>query len=279
MAYAATVIPVLIASPGDVAEERRAAREVLHEWNDINAAHSHVVLSPIGWETHTSPELGARPQEQINKRILKDCDLLVGVFWTRLGTPTVNARSGTVEEVQEHIKAGKPAMIYFSSRPVAPQSVDPKQFADVQAFKTECNALGLIEEYDTPEEFRSKFSRHLRMCLIHNPYIQSLVGRSSTDLITVNSPPKNRLDLSADAATLLKAAALSNSGNIVNVRYLGGHDIQAGEQRFGGAYGRESARWEAALQELVNNDLVVDRGYKGEIFELTHLGWSISDKL
>ena len=69
MAYTATVIPVMIASPGDVAEERQVIREMIHEWNDINSARSKVMLTPIGWETHTSPELGVRPQE----------------FWTRLG--------------------------------------------------------------------------------------------------------------------------------------------------------------------------------------------------
>jgi hypothetical protein len=282
MAYAAAVIPVMIASPGDVAEERSIAREVLHEWNDINAANSRVVLSPVGWETHASPELGTRPQELINKRILRDCDLLVGVFWTRLGTPTGNAKSGTVEEIQEHIRAGKPAMIYFSSRPVAPQSIDAQQFSEVQAFKAECKALGLIEEYDTAEEFRLKFSRQLQVCLIHNPYIRSLVAQDTKEpTIDVNVPgaSEDRLNLSADAITLLKAAARGKSGIIMNARYIGGHDIQAGDEKFGGQYGRESARWEAALEELVNKGLVVDRGYKGEIFELTHLGWSLADKL
>ncbi|MGJ3660850.1 hypothetical protein ACR8KK_02545, partial [Shigella boydii] len=49
---------------------------------DINSARSKVMLTPIGWETHTSPELGVRPQELINQRLLVDCDLLIGVFWT-----------------------------------------------------------------------------------------------------------------------------------------------------------------------------------------------------
>lgn len=47
MAYTATVIPVMIASPGDVAEERQVIREMIHEWNDINSARSKVMLTPI----------------------------------------------------------------------------------------------------------------------------------------------------------------------------------------------------------------------------------------
>ena len=52
MAYTATVIPVMIASPGDVTEERRIIREVIHEWNDINSALSKVMLIPVGKPTH-----------------------------------------------------------------------------------------------------------------------------------------------------------------------------------------------------------------------------------
>jgi hypothetical protein len=128
MPYKATVIPVMIASPSDVLEAREVAREVILEWNYINSQSTQVVIMPVGWETHSSPELGSRPQELINKRILAHCDLLVGIFWTRLGTPTGGAPSGTVEEIERHLEAGKPAMIYFSSAPVAPQSINPDQF-------------------------------------------------------------------------------------------------------------------------------------------------------
>lgn len=126
------VVPVMIASPGDVSDERNIIREVIHDWNDVNAAMSRTMLAPVGWETHSSPELGARPQELINSRLLRECDLLIGVFWTRLGTPTGKAESGTVEEIREHINAGKPAMIYFSSKPVAPQSIDVAQYSAVR---------------------------------------------------------------------------------------------------------------------------------------------------
>jgi len=91
MTYKATVVPVMIASPGDVAEEREITRSVIHDWNDVNSQRSKVMLAAVGWDSHSSPELGERPQELINKRILKDCHILVGVFWTRLGTPTGNS--------------------------------------------------------------------------------------------------------------------------------------------------------------------------------------------
>jgi len=125
----------MIASPGDVGKERGLVRNIIHETNDLHAANNQTVLLPVGWETHTAPELAGRDQEIINKIIVGKFDLLVGIFWTRLGTPTGEAESGTVEEIKRHVEAGKPAMIYFSAVPVAPESLNPEQYSALSAFK------------------------------------------------------------------------------------------------------------------------------------------------
>ncbi len=93
------------------------------------AKDRRTVLMPIGWETHSVPDTGDRPQAIINGQLLKGADLLVVMFWTRIGSPTGVAQSGTVEEIEEHIRTGKPAMIYFSSAPVRPDSIDNDQYA------------------------------------------------------------------------------------------------------------------------------------------------------
>jgi hypothetical protein len=76
----------------------------------------------------------------------------------------------------------------------------------------------------------------------------------------------------------VKAAASDKHGVIMNVRTLGGHEISAGQKTFGGQYGRESAKWQKVLRELIDHDLVVDHGQKGEVFELTHEGWMLADE-
>lgn len=98
MPYQATVYRVLIASPADVAEERKAIPEVVYRWNATHSADSLRVMLPVLWETHGVPSLGDRAQEIVNKQIVRDADILVGVFWTRLGTHTGVDESGTVEE-------------------------------------------------------------------------------------------------------------------------------------------------------------------------------------
>ncbi|WP_019341458.1 hypothetical protein [Stutzerimonas stutzeri] len=283
MAYQATVIPVMIASPGDVFEEREVVREVVHTWNYINSLKNGVVLIPAGWETHSSPELGSRAQELINSRVLKDCDLLIGVFWTRLGTPTGSAESGTVEEIENHVKAGKPAMIYFSSKPVALQSIDLAQYQALQSFKIKCRDLGLVEEFENTIDFKEKFSRQLQLCLHNNPYMQGLVGQANNDddnnpfLAAYINARDSRL--SQEASVLLKEASKDERGTILKISVIGGRFIQAGSASFGGQGGRESARWESALNELVERNLVVARGYKGDVFELTHDGWALADSI
>ncbi|MBI2190586.1 MAG: hypothetical protein HYU36_01210 [Planctomycetes bacterium] len=280
MAYQATVVPVMIASPGDVTEERDVIRVVIHDWNDVNAKASGVMLAAVGWDTHSSPELAARPQELINERVLKDCDPLIGVFWTRLGTPTGKAASGTVEEIEEHVAAGKPAMIYFSSKPAAPDSIDAAQYAQVKAVRTKWQGQGLVETYDSIDEFRSKLSKQLPLCLAKNSYLRGVLTSPHVEVVSheVSKSP-HAYALTEEARSLLKAPASTDDGHILMISHLGGRHVHAGGQTFGGGHGRESAKWEAALGELERNGLVVARGYKGEVYELTHEGWAVADAL
>jgi hypothetical protein len=283
LAYNATIIPVMIASPGDVSEEREAVREVIHDWNDVNASSQGVVLTPVGWETHSSPELGARPQELINERLLNECDLLIAVYWTRLGSPTGESSSGTVEEIEEHIGAGKPAMLYFSSKPVAPESIDAEQYAAVQDFKKRIKDRGLINEFENLNQFRTKLAKQLQLCLLHNGHIKSILEEASEE--TIEHPPaapplkkSDHVSLSEESKHLLKFAASEKDGAILKTATFDGRHIQVGRQTFGG-HGKEAAKWEEALNDLVNQGLVVPRGYKGQVFELTHKGWRVAEEL
>jgi len=42
---------------------------------------------------------------------------------------------------------------------------------------------------------------------------------------------------------------------------------------------REVAKWEAALNELIQDDLVIERGSKGELFDLTSKGYEVADTI
>src|SRR5687768_7296530 len=99
MAFPAQVLRVMIASPSDLSEERLAATEAINEWNAQHSAAERTILLPVKWETHAIPRAGARPQEVINQQLVQSADILLGLFWTKLGTSTGVAESGTVEEI------------------------------------------------------------------------------------------------------------------------------------------------------------------------------------
>jgi hypothetical protein len=161
VSFQAQVLRVLIASPGDVAEERKALPQAIHDWNGLNAHALGVVVLPVLWEAHSLPEMGDRPQAIINRQLADEADILVAAFWTRLGSPTGEAASGTVEEISRFRAADKPVLIYFSSAPVHPDSIDTVQFDQLKAFREQCRAEGLVGHYDTVDELRRQVGNAL----------------------------------------------------------------------------------------------------------------------
>ncbi len=177
MGYNATVLQVMVASPSEVNEERQLVQQVLGEWNAVHAKERKIVLLPAMWETHSAPSMGDRPQEIINKQVLRDCDILIAFLLTRLGTSTGKFPSGTVEEIEEHLRAGKPAMLYFSEARVAPDKLDMMQFEALRAFREEVKMKGLIETYSDLPDLRGRLSLQLSNTLNKDSYIKTLTNK------------------------------------------------------------------------------------------------------
>jgi len=276
MSYKADVFNVMIASPGDVQAERAQIREVIHEWNAVHSRSRKIVLLPTGWETHSAPEMGATPQTIINKQVLDKCDLLVGVFWTRVGTATTEYASGTVEEIERHVESGRPAMLYFSSQPAALDTVDPDQYKQLRNFKSSCQQRSLYEGYEDLTEFRNKFARQLQIVINRNNMF-----RVSEEAVTSLPVAESTVpSLSDEAQILLKEACADSHGFIMHIRYIGGTDIQTnGKNLIASLNPREVAKWEGALKELLELGYVTRRGSKGESYQVTNQGYTFADTL
>ena len=154
MAYSAQVYRILLASPGDVGEERDAVEAELVSWGRLRSGDTGVLLQAVRWETDVMPELGDRPQAIINRQIGDACDAVIAIFWTRLGTSTGVAVSGSVEEIERAVKAGKQVLLYFSRRPVDPSQIDHDQHKALGAFKQDYLKLGIAREFASVDEFR-----------------------------------------------------------------------------------------------------------------------------
>ncbi len=277
MSYSAMTFNVMIASPGDVASERAIVRDVVYEWNAVHSSLRKIVLLPIGWESHASPEMGATAQEIINHQVLQKCDLLIGVFWTRIGTATDDYSSGTVEEVERHIEVGRPAMLYFSSQPVAIDSVDMAQVEKLKQFKESCRSRGLYEGYDSLADFRATLYHHLQLKVNEHPLFRLDASLADGDDL---EPTSELPRLSPEARTLLKEASMDPQGMIMHVRFGGGAELQTNDKNLLTSNDRRDvARWEEALEELVRLDLILARGREGEVFEVSNLGYQIADMI
>lgn len=198
-------------------------------------------------------------------------------FGQEFGSQTTEYASGTVEEIETHIQSEKPAMLYFSSQPVAMDTVDIKQIQELKKFKESCQSRSLYESYDSHTDFKEKFYRHLQLKLNDHTLFKDIAPESIIEPVESNTKLPI---LTKEARILLKEASLDPHGNILHARHMGGTDIQTNRKNLiASNERREIARWESALEELLNKDLIVERGHKGEVFEVTNLGFQFADMI
>jgi hypothetical protein len=155
-------VRIAIASPGDLKDVREAIPRIFMRWNN---AHPNAHLLAKMWEFAT-PELGDHPQHLLNSQLLEESDLLIAMFWTRIGTPTPSARSGTIEEIREFVRrrGGSRAMLYFCTRPTneAPLNQDFSELAALKQFQNEMRTQGLYYEFHSLESFERDVYTHLQ---------------------------------------------------------------------------------------------------------------------
>lgn len=118
-------------------------------------------MFPILWESHSTPEIGERPQAIVNRQLVDSADLVVGIFWTRAGTPTGAAISETVEEIERALSFGRQVLLYFSDAPVAPSNVDVAQLERVRELRSEYQRRGIVFDFRSPADLASLLRSHL----------------------------------------------------------------------------------------------------------------------
>lgn len=268
MAFQANVLKVMVASPGDVAIERGIITEELYRWNNANAVTRGLILQPVKWETHSSPQMGAHPQAILNDHLLLDADIVVGIFGTRVGTPTDEYISGSVEEIKKHVAAGKLAMLYFSHVPVDPNSIDQKQWTALQGFKEECRKGGLYAEYESHEQLRIDFGHHLTIELNRPKYLWLTKPNATVELLDP--------ELSRDELRLLLATAADRNGQVLTTTDMGGYHVQTNDENFVEDTPRSAAVWKRVVRRLA------ELGYldqlNDDVYELSDEGFVRADK-
>lgn len=143
----------MIVSPSDTIEARNAVESAAHGWNGANAQGKQTILQPWRWETSSIPVLGDHPQSLINSQGVDESDVVFALFGSRLGSPTPDAVSGTVAEIERAIEQGKPVHLYFSTAPL-PNDVDTAQLEGLRTFKAEISQRGLFGEFSNVSQLQ-----------------------------------------------------------------------------------------------------------------------------
>jgi len=159
----ARIIRLFVSCPGDVEAELEQLASVVQELNTILRAfvrHERVVVELVHWKTHVHADMTGSPQEVVDRQ-LGSYDIYLGVMWSRFGTPTDRAGSGTEHEFRaayegwEERRSPAKVLVYFCDQPITPATLDPEQLRLVMAFRDELKLKGLVKAYATHETFSS----------------------------------------------------------------------------------------------------------------------------
>jgi len=139
-----TVYDLLISCPGDVGDAITVIDDVVEAFNQKYNTILNLGIRTRYWKKSSYPQSGGKPQELLNKQFVKDCDLAVAIFKTRFGTPTDKYGSGSEEEVEIMLNAGRQVFLYFDDSPVSPSDIDAEQYQKVKDFEKNIEHEGYI---------------------------------------------------------------------------------------------------------------------------------------
>jgi formylglycine-generating enzyme required for sulfatase activity len=179
---------IFLASPGDVAEERAIAREVIGRLPYDPLLRDRITVDLVAWDGPGGVPMEATltPQEAIRRGLTRPsaCDILVVILWSRLGTPLPTDwetrpdgsayRSGTEWEYLDALRAaeqtGSPRILVYRRteepvfRPSDPAFLERyQQWQAVDAFFAELrDAARGYNSYESASLFAAQLEDHLK---------------------------------------------------------------------------------------------------------------------
>lgn len=257
--FQANCYNVMIVSPSDVSKEREMVKDVLYRWNELNSRFHNIVFSVLGYDINAHADSGIHPQESLNHQLLEQADLIIAIFWTKLGTPTIEYSSGSVEEISKHIKQGKKALIYFSNKTVDPRNIDSEQYKNLQEYKKSIQEMAFYKEFSFEDEFKELLNDEIQ--LIANELSQENSFSQPSNTI---SEIEKQILLSITKNGYLYFVKLANGIN------LNGELINEI---------RTIAFINEAIDDLEEQGLIIPRSPKREIFDLSAEGFRVIDQI
>jgi hypothetical protein len=182
---------LFIAAPGDIISEKKSIFALVDEWNRLQGLHKNVRIEVEDWSS-AYPIHGSRAQALINEQIFDESDFVVALFWTKFGTPTGVADSGTEEEIERAIEQKKHLMLYFSDAPIEPTRLNAEDYQKVKAFRKKHQDNGMYKMYNSTEQFHEVFQSNLSKFM--NDLLAGKLGSKPKDLQSKAIKPEEEKD-------------------------------------------------------------------------------------
>jgi len=185
-AIPAREIIVFLSSPGDVAAERQIVKRAIQEINADPAWQARCVVKALAYEDCVPSQMGKSAQRVVDDfmRMSSQAHIVICVFCNRLGTPTVDEKtgrrylSGTHYEFDTAYRAFKGGgevapriLLFLGSRDLPGGANDEEldQYTNARQFKKQIRSKadyeGLFVEYHELGEMESLVRKHLRIHL------------------------------------------------------------------------------------------------------------------
>jgi len=187
---------IFLASPSDLKEERNAVEDVVNEINSNDGERHNYIVEVRSWEKHSVPGVAKNSvQELVNKDLGNSYDIFIGMFWTKYGTPTSNADSGTREEFdlawkRKETDLNVPKILfYFKTDGINPLDINPWEIEKIKNFRSELQEKNvLFAEFDTVEVFKKYLRLHI------SKKIHELRAENDSQTSTIQAGEKNNVD-------------------------------------------------------------------------------------
>ncbi|MBK5231585.1 MAG: hypothetical protein JJE13_01195 [Thermoleophilia bacterium] len=163
MPFSAQIYPLLVSSPGDAGEDAGLVIDATLRWNVIYGKQFNASVMPLHWTSHAAAEYGIRPQESINEQLVEDAEIVIALFWHRLGSDTGKAESGTVEEIEEAHKRGAHVAVLRCMRDIPSSDLDAEQAKNLDTYLLGIRDKALVLEYNDDNGLR----QHVEAILTH----------------------------------------------------------------------------------------------------------------
>lgn len=217
-----TVLRIVVASPSDVQPERELLdNSVIPELNRGIGSIYNLSLELACWETDTYPGFHLDGPQALIDDILKieACDILIGIFWKRFGTPIQDGTTGTEREFLTAYNAWKSQgtpqiMMYFKQKPFMPQSSRESQQAQkVLEFRENFPDEGLYWKYQEETEFEKLVRQHLIKVIQAHHQKTSSTSPSAPSPASTSSPATYQINIAGNVSNSNIAGSVEGRQN------------------------------------------------------------------